>query len=147
MEAAARKESAAPGDGALGDDWLSVLVGQIDRLVTAWSEPAAWQGTTSMGGPAPLAAHMIGAMVLGELVVHGWDLARATGASPSWDEELLGFVHQEVAKTASMGREMDVYGPEVPVPVDAPTLHRMLGLTGRDPLVLMVAGTMSAVLS
>jgi hypothetical protein len=42
-------------------------------------------------------------------------------------------VHQEVAKTASLGREMDVYGPEVPVADGASTLDRTLALTGRDP--------------
>jgi uncharacterized protein (TIGR03086 family) len=78
-------------------------------------------------------AHMIGGMVLGELVVHGWDLARATGRHSAWNEELLGFLHQEVAKTAEMGREMGVYGPEVPVADTASTLDRTLALTGRNP--------------
>jgi uncharacterized protein (TIGR03086 family) len=44
-----------------------------DDLVTAWSEPSAWEGTTRVGGPQELPAAMIGGMVLAEVVVHGWD--------------------------------------------------------------------------
>ena len=106
---------------------------QIDQLVAAWSAPEAWQGMTSMGGPQELPARMIGAMATGEVVVHGWDLARATGQPVSWDETLLEFLYDEVAKTAELGREMQAYGAEVPVPRTAPVLDRMLGLTGRDP--------------
>jgi uncharacterized protein (TIGR03086 family) len=109
------------------------LEAQLAQLVAAWSVPAAWQGTTSMGGPQELPAHMIGAMAIGEVVVHGWDLARATGQRITWDEELLEFLYDEVAKTAELGREMQAYGAEFPVPRDAPVLDRMLGLTGRDP--------------
>ena len=109
------------------------LESQIELLVAAWSVPAAWQGTTTMGGPMELPATMVGARVLDELVVHGWDLARATGQDPAWDGELLDFVHQQVAETAAMGREMHAYGPEVAVPATAPLLDRTLGLTGRDP--------------
>ncbi|GAA3337591.1 hypothetical protein GCM10020358_14420 [Amorphoplanes nipponensis] len=57
----------------------------------------------------------------------------ATGQPVSWDEEVLGFLHDEVAKTAELGRELGEYGAETPVPPDAPVLDRMLGLTGRDP--------------
>jgi uncharacterized protein (TIGR03086 family) len=109
------------------------LEAQIAQLVAAWSVPAAWEGMTTMGGPHEMPAHMIGAMAIGEVVVHGWDLARATGQQVSWDEELLTFLYDEVAKTAELGREMQAYGQEVPVPRDAPVLDRMLGLTGRDP--------------
>ena len=107
--------------------------GQIELLVAAWSVPEAWQGVTSMGGPHELPARMIGAMAVGEVVVHGWDLARATGQPVSWDGTLLEFLHDEVAKTAELGREMQAYGAEVPVPRTAPVLDRMLALTGRDP--------------
>jgi hypothetical protein len=35
---------------------------------------------------------MIGGMVLAEVVVHGWDLARATGQEVDWDPGLLEVV-------------------------------------------------------
>jgi uncharacterized protein (TIGR03086 family) len=106
---------------------------QIELVVAGWSVPDAWQGMTTMGGPHEMPARMIGAMAIGEVVVHGWDLARATGQQVSWDATLLDFLYDEVAKTAELGREMQAYGAEVPVPRTAPVLDRMLGLTGRDP--------------
>lgn len=102
-------------------------------LVTAWSDPAAWEGATRLGGPMELPAPMIGGMVLAEVVVHGWDLAVATGQHPTWPANLLAAVHDEVAKTAEQGREMGVYGPAVEVSDDASLLDRILGLTGRKP--------------
>jgi uncharacterized protein (TIGR03086 family) len=104
-----------------------------DDLVAAWSEPAAWQGTTRVGGPQELPATMIGGMVLGEVVIHGWDLARATGQDVDWDPGLLEVVHREIVATAEMGRGMGIYDPAVPVPVSRSILARTLGLTGRDP--------------
>lgn len=118
-------DNSPPGGGALER--------QIGELVAAWSVPDAWQGVTSMGGPHEMPARMIGAMATGEVVVHGWDLARATGQRISWDGTLIEFLYDEVAKTAELGREMQAYGEEFPVPPTAPTLDRMLGLTGRDP--------------
>jgi uncharacterized protein (TIGR03086 family) len=127
--ASRNSDGQAPPDG----DPRQRLERQIEQLVAAWSAPAGWEGTTSMGGPRQTPARMIGAMAVGEIVVHGWDLARATGQEVSWDPGLLEFLHDEVAKTAALGRGMKAYGPEVPVPPTAPVLDRMLGLTGRDP--------------
>ena len=139
LEGAARKESVPPPAAAetdvdlTGGDWRGAVRAQLDRTVTAWSEPAAWAGPTRMGGAMELPAVLVGGMVVGELVVHGWDLARATGQHPEWDEDLLAYVDEEVAKSAEQGRAMGVYGPEVAVPESAPTLDRLLGRSGRDP--------------
>jgi uncharacterized protein (TIGR03086 family) len=69
-----------------------------------------------------------------DLVVHGWDLARATGQDESIDpaevERILGFVERMGTSTL---RDNGVTGPEVTVPADAPAQDRMLGLLGRDP--------------
>jgi uncharacterized protein (TIGR03086 family) len=124
-----------------GDDWAGMLEAQIDRTVAAWGKPDAWAGTTYLGGPPQLPAATIGGMVLGELVVHGWDLARATGQQVRWDDEMLDFLHQEVAKTAEQGRDLGVYGNRVQVPETASLLVRILGLTGRDPNWTAVAGS------
>jgi len=69
-----------------------------------------------------------------DLVVHGWDLARATGQDETIPgaevDRVLAFVEQ--IGTSTM-RENGVTGPEVPVPPDAPAQDRMLGLLGRNP--------------
>lgn len=136
---AAGKEEVAPPaeeEAALdltGGDWAAALSAHVDRVVAAWGEPAAWEGVTTMGGPTELPAELVGGMVVGELVVHGWDLARATGQRPEWTEELLEYVRGEVARSADQGRAMGIYGPEVGVPATASTLDRALALSGRDP--------------
>ena len=69
-----------------------------------------------------------------DLVVHGWDLARATGQDETIPEpevdRILAFVDR--MGTATM-RDNGVTGPEVAVADDAPKRDRMLGLLGRDP--------------
>ena len=139
LNAAARKASVPPPAAAEADvdltagDWAAELRAQLRDRADAWREPSAWTGTTTLGGAQQMPAEMIGGMVLGETVVHTWDLARATGQAPSWDAGLLEFLHADLVQTAQMGREMGVYGPEVPVPADAPLIERILGLTGRTP--------------
>jgi uncharacterized protein (TIGR03086 family) len=138
LEGAARKQTVPPpatpeSEMDIPGDWQPKLAAQLAVLTESWSDPAAWEGITHMGGPTELPAAMVGGMVTGEIVVHGWDLARATGQELSFDENLLAYVHKEVESGAEWGRDMGVYGPEVPVPADARLLHRILGLTGRDP--------------
>lgn len=72
---------------------------------------------------------------LTDLVVHGWDIAVASGQSFSCQPRLLeaacGFVQWTVA--ANPQGAPGLFGPPVPVPDDAPLLDRLVGLTGRDP--------------
>jgi uncharacterized protein (TIGR03086 family) len=139
LEGAARKESVPlPAEtetdvDLIGGSLVTALEAHLDRIVAAWSLPGAWQGSTQLGGPMELPAPQIGGMVVAELVVHGWDLARATGQDLTLDDDLLEYLHEEVAKTAEQGREMGVYGPEATLPATAPLMDRILGLTGRDP--------------
>jgi uncharacterized protein (TIGR03086 family) len=127
LEGAGRKENVSPSDVDT-TDWRGDLLAQLTRTVEAWAPASAWEGTTSMGP-----AKVVGEMIVGELVVHAWDLARATGQSLDLPDDLLAYTYEGVAAGAAQGREMGIYGPEVPVPADAPLLDRILGLTGRDP--------------
>jgi uncharacterized protein (TIGR03086 family) len=122
---AATEAEVVVGEGALEAAWADVA--------DAWSDPAAWTGSTTLGGPDPMPARMVGEMVVGELVVHGWDLARAVGVSPRWPDEVLAPVHEGVVGMAQQGRDMGIFGAEVPVPAGAPLLDRIVAVIGRDP--------------
>ncbi|MCO1657832.1 TIGR03086 family protein [Pseudonocardia sp. S2-4] len=114
-------------------DWAAALDAAHADIVAAWTDGAAWTGTTTMGGPDPMPAPVIGNMVLGELVVHGWDLARTAGTPASWPDDVLGPVLDAVREMGPMGREMGIFGPEVEVPADAPLLDKIVAATGRTP--------------
>jgi uncharacterized protein (TIGR03086 family) len=117
---------------ALPREWRAALPAALDELVVAWREPAAREGSTSVGG-VEMPAAVIAVVALDELVLHGWDLARATGQAYEVDgtsvEACLGFV----AAAAQPEGVPGLFGPPVPVPDDAPPLDRLLGLSGRDP--------------
>ncbi|NIH86788.1 TIGR03086 family metal-binding protein [Amycolatopsis granulosa] len=138
LAAALRREPAPAAVGGERDadltrgDWLGDLCTLVDDLVDACGRPGALAGTTKFGS-AEMPARMIAEMVLTEWVVHGWDLARATGQSPVVDADVAEALFTSAQGLADQAREMKVFGPAVPCPADAPVLDRVLALTGRDP--------------
>lgn len=66
-------------------------------------------------------------------LLHGWDLARATGEDTTMPAGLAEAAYQMVYGRFSDEQRPGVFGPEVPVPEDAPVQDRLLGYTGRDP--------------
>jgi uncharacterized protein (TIGR03086 family) len=139
LAGAGRKESvpqpaaAESGAGLAAGDWRGRLLALLDDITSSWAPPSAWQGETSMGTPHTLPAPRMGAMIVGELAVHGWDLAVATGQRLELPADLLAYLRDTMSPGVEQGREMGMYGPEVAVPADAPTLDRILALAGRDP--------------
>ncbi|MFF2127754.1 TIGR03086 family metal-binding protein [Streptomyces olivochromogenes] len=117
----------------IGPDWRETLPKALDELAEAWRDPAAWTGETRAGG-VTLPGAVAGAVAADELVVHGWDLARATGQEYEPDEVALWAAYGFLAAAAeNSGPGEGVFGPVVPVPDDAPLLDRVIGLSGRDP--------------
>lgn len=116
----------------LGDDWRSTLPEALDGMVAAWRSPDAWQGMTRAGS-VDLPGEVAGMVALNELVLHGWDLARATG-QPFRAEE--AHLHSTLALLAALGDSPPAgspFGPPVPVPDDAPLLDRAVARSGRRP--------------
>jgi uncharacterized protein (TIGR03086 family) len=119
-------------DGVPAERWGEAIGRELATAADAWADPAAWEGETVMG-TTPMAAEVVGPMMLAEFVLHGWDVARATGAGYEVPPAVGAVTLGAVEGMASMGREGGWYGPEVPVPADAPAFDRALGLSGRDP--------------
>src|SRR3954452_6838997 len=63
---------------SLDPAWRTALPDRLDALAAAWREPTAWEGMASVGG-AELPAPAMGGVALNEVLLHGWDLAVATG--------------------------------------------------------------------
>ncbi|SDT18298.1 TIGR03086 family protein [Friedmanniella luteola] len=125
----------APSPAALRlpDAWREQLPARLDALVTAWHQPEAWSGTAVAGG-VEMPGAVLGLVANDELVLHGWDLAVATGQSFHVAPANLEAAWQLVSGTPDDPAARDgLFGPVVPVPADAPLLDRLLGGAGRDP--------------
>ncbi|MGQ5636989.1 MULTISPECIES: TIGR03086 family metal-binding protein [unclassified Streptomyces] len=137
---AARKDLGAGTDTSpdaavpdIGPGWRAELPKALDELADAWRDPDAWTGMTRAGG-VELPGDLAGAVVADELVVHGWDLARALGRPYAPDPAALDAAHRFLLAAAeNPHRGGGLFGPVVPVPQDAPPLERAVGLSGRDP--------------
>jgi uncharacterized protein (TIGR03086 family) len=125
-----------PGDSArLTDDWRTRIPRDLETLAAAWREPGAWKGMTRIaGGDSP--SDIVGLVAADELVVHGWDLARATGQPYSPEPAVLDAAHSFLIQFASPDAPAgpDVaFGPSREQPDGAPMLDRVVALAGRDP--------------
>lgn len=116
-------------------DWRERIPRDLTALAAAWRDPLAWTGHTRVGG-VDLPGEVAGVVALDELVLHGWDLARATGQPFEVDPASLHVVHGFVADFATSGladRRAGLFGPVVEVGHEEPLLDRVVGLAGRDP--------------
>ncbi len=116
----------------LDPDWRTSLPVHLDALVTAWRDPAAREGSTSVGG-VEMPAAMVAVVALDELVLHGWDLARALDLPYEPDPESVEACHGFVASMSRPGGVPGLFAPPVPVDPGAGAFDRLLGLSGRDP--------------
>lgn len=119
---------------SLAPDWRSRVPEQLENLVTAWRQPGAWEGMTEAGG-VQMPASAMGLVALDEVLIHGWDLAVATGQEYRPDDASTQLCFDFVGDRADEPADANdgLFGPVVPVPDDAPLFDRLLGRTGRDP--------------
>lgn len=129
-------------------DWAARWRAEVPPVAAAWDDEATLaRPTTVQWGTFP-GAEIVG-VYTSELVVHAWDLARATGQTPTWSDATLRLALAAMqAQMPAEGRaelfdalkaelpEADweaPFGPAVEVPADAPLLDQLLGWTGRTP--------------
>lgn len=119
------------------DDWLGAdpqaaytLAADLDRV--AWHRPGALDGTVRLGfGAVP--GSMAALIHLTEVLVHGADLALATGQEHLIDEESC-----DELLTIMRGMDFDafrrpgMFGPALPAADEAPAHRRLLAFLGRD---------------
>ena len=112
--------------------YAAAYAAQLDKAVAAWSDPAAWQRNLNvMGTPTPAAD--VAALLIAEMVLHGWDAAKASGQRYTVGHDVAAAVLTAVEANAELFRKYQGFAEPVPVPASASTLEQALALSGRDP--------------
>jgi uncharacterized protein (TIGR03086 family) len=132
------RRASLPGTGTGSDAadrdlrWRSSVARHVRELGDAWDDPAAWQGGGNVPG-ADLSNEMWGKITLTELVVHGWDIAKATGQPFDLPDDTLQACLDHVAKFVPNAPVPALWGPPVEVAPDAALLDRIVAIAGRAP--------------
>lgn len=125
------------GDDVLGDDWAGTYRVAADALLSAWRQPGALDRPHRLPGGELPATWAVGQHIT-EVVIHGWDIATATGQPTDLDAELGRYalawqvenVRAEFRGDEAAGHHI---GPEVTVADEAPLYDRLAAFAGRDP--------------
>jgi uncharacterized protein (TIGR03086 family) len=111
--------------------WREALAEQVPALAAAWRNPEAWEGMTRAGG-VDLPGQVGGLVALDEIVLHGWDLARATGQPYDCDDATASACMAFVGGFDAGGTP-GLFGPAVEVGPGASEFEQVLARSGRDP--------------
>ena len=127
----------APSGNAarLQRDWRTRIPRRLAALAEAWSDPAAWEGMTR-AGTVDMPAEIAGLVALNEVIVHGWDIAKASGQPYDAEADHVQACMQTMGPQPDEERPVgaDVpFGRPVDVPVDARPIDRLVAVLGRDP--------------
>ena len=121
-----------PAADLAGPDPAAVYADASAAALTAARAGDALTGVhrTSLGDmPGPALA---GFTTL-DILVHGWDLARATAQPAALDDTLAAHVLAFAEQAITPGFRAPRIGPAVPVTADAPLSDRLVAFLGRQP--------------
>jgi uncharacterized protein (TIGR03086 family) len=114
----------------LGDDPAAAYAQSAEAAAEVFRRPGALDAPCAVSyGPIPGAVYA-GHRFL-DVLVHGWDLAMASGQDYALDPQLMQACRQIIEPQLEAFRSAGALGPEVTVPADASTQTRFLALLGR----------------
>src|ERR1019366_5212052 len=117
----------------IGDDASLAVTAAAKENLASWRQPGAFEGDRSyVFGTFP--ARGAAMLNLGEVVVHNWDVAKATGQELVFDPAVGQMIYDwGVSIPLDDFRDHGAFGPEVAVSASATIVDRLVGLLGRQP--------------
>jgi uncharacterized protein (TIGR03086 family) len=128
--AAATGVDAVPSEGLLRADYRVC----VERVLIALQCPGAMERVCAspLGFDWPVADAVAGTFM--DVLIHTWDLARATGQDERLDDRLVeACVAMFLPEMPRRGREAGIVGPEVQLSAGASAQDRLLAAMGRTP--------------
>ena len=86
--------------------------------------------------PTPFGEMVAGNLLMipfGDILIHKWDLAKATSQDTAMDSSMADACFQVFSGLIEGGRQSGSFGAVVSIPIDASSRDKLLGLTGRNP--------------
>lgn len=110
------------------------VAGDFTRRVEQVPE-GAWDDPAPCDTPAGhfSVENAIATLCLGDILVHTWDLARATGLDETLDPDEVHGMYVGILSMDEVLRQSGHYGPRVEVPDDADEQTKLIAFTGRCP--------------
>jgi uncharacterized protein (TIGR03086 family) len=123
-----------PSGPSVDVDPLGAWVVLSDGIQAVLDDPELVSRTFShpQAGDHPL-DQAIAMFVLGDVLLHTWDLARATGQDERLDPEEVAAMYEGILPADEMLRQSGQYGARVDVPDDADTQTKLIAFVGRQP--------------
>ncbi len=114
----------------MDDDPAAAYARSVEVVRAAVQAPGAMEATCHLSfGDFPGSEYA--RQLFLDTLVHGWDVAKATGQDTALDPRLVAAAYPIAENMAPAGRGAGVYGSEVNVPAEAPQQTRLLALLGR----------------
>lgn len=124
---------ALPEGPSVDADPLGAWTTARDAMLAAVSDPeVAARSHESPMGPMTF-EQMVGFFGVGDILVHTWDLARATGLDERLDPAEVTRLLTAMEPMDEVMRQGTAFGPKVDVPADADEQTRLIAFTGRRP--------------
>jgi uncharacterized protein (TIGR03086 family) len=123
--------------GLLATDFVGTdPLGAIDTALAAQRQAFDQPGIENITCQHPagdMPAEQLLGLRIGDLLVHSWDLARATGADEELSADAVQRVWDDTAPMAPIIAQLGIFGegPSGTIPDDAPLQDRLLDLMGR----------------
>lgn len=116
----------------LGDDPATAWRESAAEATEAIERPGAMDATAHLSfGDVPGGEYVM--QLVADLLIHGWDLARAVGADEHLDPTVVAACAAWFDANEAAYRSAGVIGPAVALPDDADEAARLLARFGRDP--------------
>jgi uncharacterized protein (TIGR03086 family) len=119
-------------DGDLaGDDPAAAYAASVGPASEAVSPPGAMETICHLSF-GDYSGSDYAAQLLLDTVVHGWDIARASGQETRLDPDLVAACLPIARELTTQFRSAGVFGEDLPVGPDADPQTRLLGMMGRQ---------------
>jgi uncharacterized protein (TIGR03086 family) len=118
---------------SVDDDPVGAWKAVRDAIEGALEDPAV--ATMEVESPMGKSTfeELIGIFGVGDVLVHTWDLARATGQDETLDAAEVSRLFEYMQPMDEMMRKGDAFGPKVEPPAGADEQTKLIAFTGRTP--------------